>query len=274
MRLKIDAEMDLDEGEILDLLNSRPTDSSLVSEPLKTKRSAERTSDLHRNLRDRMDAWIETGRSPEGREQPAKRSVEQLERQSYVNADADLDPLLRDWYWYGSQVQLRAKLQSRSGSTLVTLNFGGEIRKHAEATTMMLKVLLSDFRFRIAKCRHCNRYFVLPKVQPKKVYANGTFCTTFHNRAWSATKRTFERRLECKNKRIEWAAARLVLEFHTKRAPTDWWKDDALADKMVRAVNQQLVRFAARTVDEVKRNWIRLHRKEIQEKASELENSS
>lgn len=269
MNLKIDAEMDLDEAEVLEWLNSRPNQLAVFSKPFKKKRTVEAASRLQRELRQRMDAWIETGRSPEGREQPAKRSVEKLEEQTYHDGHGGLSPLLRDWYWYGSQVPPRAKLQSRSGSTLVALNFGDTNREPSEAATMMLKILLSDFRFRIAKCRYCERYCALREIRPKKAYANGTFCKTAHNRAWSARKRTFDRRAECMDKQLEWAATKLVSALRSRRSNTPWWKDDALLDELVRAVNRQLVRFASRTVDQIKRNWITLHRVEIQNKASE-----
>jgi hypothetical protein len=142
-----------------------------------------------------------------------------------------------------------------------------------EAGVLLVKLLISDLRFRIARCRYseCGCYFLLSKRPRKSTYENGTYCSTLHNRAASATRRTKDRRDKCKERQIEWAVAKLLSELRKRRKGWAVWQEQrAIKEALVTAVNDRLASDRNRVRDKIKVNWVTRHQKEIQAKVEEI----
>lgn len=217
MKPRLDAELDFDVDELLDLLNESPERLALPSEPSRhtnpfirrkpsrPTRTKEAAAELQKHLRDRIDVWIASGVEPDGRETPGKRSISRVEVATYRAREGKPDGFLRDWYWFSKKIEGVVRFQYDKDNdvdkghvhlTLREPNHRNPSEAESEAGILLLKLLMTDARLRIAKCRNpkCEEYFLLPEMRHEKTYMNGTYCSTLHNRAVSAARRTKERR--------------------------------------------------------------------------------
>jgi hypothetical protein len=149
-------------------------------------------------------------------------------------------------------------------------------RAHQQATLLVVSLLLSDFRYRIAKCRYekCGQYFFLKGKAREKVYAHGLFCSGRCNRAASAIRLTKQRRGRFNPTVIAWAAELLRQQ---KRKPGD---DEIAKRKLLQQLNTRIRHHKDPNVREGRRrnhdgtyialNWLTKHWDAIQEKMEEM----
>lgn len=276
MRARLDAELIFDGDELLELLNDPPAKLANPSKPLRPKRTPEAAAELQRQLRELIDQWIDSGIQDES-EAPFKRSISRVERTQYVRTP-NPGRFLRNVYWFRQRVTAAVNFRN-DDKPCIEVRFSDSDHTNiyaaeTEAGILQVKLLMTDFRFRIAKCKYseCKRpYFLLTEKQCQKVYKNGTFCATEHNRKASATRRTEKRRDNCKEKQIEWAAAELRAIHKTrKRRQTD----EEIKKRLVRAVNDGLARYPERVTDEITAKWVTQHWKEIEEQSKEMSHAT
>jgi hypothetical protein len=228
-------------------------------------------AEVQRLVSDYVDEWIDSGRRRDGSEAPTERNVSTVtnlriavEVYSVTGRIVcafpnDKVPVaeLSGWFRAGEDPV----------SDTVLLRDDPADHAEEEAVRIVTMLLLSqDWRLRLAKCRKCGRYFLLPQRR-KEVYENGCFCSTAHNRAVTATKRMRERRSRCYEKQIEHAAVELLRQWNDT---TSWYEDVILKRNLVIAVNQGLASNSDRVRDEITINWVTRHRSEIQAKAKEM----
>ena len=147
-------------------------------------------------------------------------------------------------------------------------------RAHRQATLLVVVLLLSDLRYRIAKCRYdkCARYLFLKTK--KKLYAHGLFCSGPCNRAVSAVKLTRRRRGMFNPTVITWAAE-LLHQKKGKPGEGDLSKRKLLPklnERIHRAKNPNFGTERERNHDGsyIAINWLTKHWAEIQAKAEEM----
>jgi len=277
MNARVDAEIDFDGDDLLDLLNKPPKDLTTPSKILRPARTEAAAATLQEQLRRRLDEWITSGCHPDGSEEPRMRSINRIEEVIYRSGNDQPDEFLRDWYLLSREIGARVKF-GPSDKAIVELKLAAPDTMNPnaswfEAGTLIVKLVMSDLRFRISKCREpkCGKYFLLPESRVKKTYVNGIYCSTRHNRAASAAKRTRDRRKSCMEKQIHWAAEKLASELPARRRSVVAWHEDlVLVQKIVQAVNRRLARYPERTTDQIRRNWVTRNRSKIQAKAGEV----
>jgi hypothetical protein len=265
-----------DPNHILDLLNKSPREVAVRSRPLEPVRSEAAASELQRQLRELIDEWISSGVNPGG-ELPAQRSIQRIEHSCYRSGNDKPNKFLALWYMLSKQVRARVVF-GPSDTPTIKLSFGQSDTANPyaawiEASERIVTLLMSDLRYRIAKCRYpkCQRYFVLSAAKSKRVHANGTFCSTEHNRATSATIRTKKRRVDCHEKQIEWAAHRLASELaRLAKNAQPWHQNCTVVQQVGDYVNKRLAQFPARTREGIKRNWVTVNRVAIERLASAI----
>ena len=275
-RLSLDTEFGFDGDELFELLNKSPKQLAVPSNAMRPKRTEEAAAELQKHLRAHVDQWIASGVQPDGREAPSKRSISRVEEAVYQVTEGKLDRFLRDLYWHRQGIKAVVTMpfdKPRIDLSFEQVDPTNPYAAEIEAGVLLVKLLISDLRFRIAKCRYseCGCYFLLSKRPRKSTYENGTYCSTLHNRAASATRRTKDRRDKCKERQIEWAVAKLLSELRKRRKGWAVWQEQrAIKEALVTAVNDRLASDRNRVRDKIKVNWVTRHQKEIQAKVEEI----
>jgi hypothetical protein len=243
------------------------------------------------NLRRLVDGWIESGRKPDGSESPSKRDLRRAtvtweglkiyfgtlasyelvlseEGSPSLRFEAKSWEQLRNETWlprarqqirrYARELRFPVKELENPDKEIALLSIMDAVVHDFAAAT-----LLSDLRWRIAKCRHrkCPQPYFAIRKPSTKTYANGLFCCTDHNRAATATKNMVGKRTKRKERLIE-RAAHAFLELGEK---------PNAKEKLVGVLNRMISKDPnLRTLDSVKVNWVTRHWQEIQKKAEEL----
>lgn len=174
---------------------------------------------LAKQLRAYVDPWLDSGRKPDGSEDPASRTVTPelligvlgfLETHRPA-VQASKDP------WGFSVV-----LDPFTDHNIVKETVFSAVENNA--TRLFCALIASEWRAEVCKCRYhrCGRYFLLPKPRS---YKNGTFCRGSHRGSASA----HDLRSRASATLIDWAAGWL----HEHSAPSGW-NDDADWKKRLR----------------------------------------
>jgi hypothetical protein len=147
-----------------------------------------------------------------------------------------------------------------------------------EATELIVMLLLSGLRRRIAKCRYqkCGRYFLLREKPLKEIYAHGLFCSGVHNRSASAAKLVKERRDMFNPTVMAWAAEVLGQQKSKQE------EDVALKRRLLPELNTRIRkdpnlnrgRRPNHLGNYIEVNWLTRHWEEIQGKAEEIRNAT
>jgi len=202
-----------------------------------------------------IDNWIDSGRNADGSESPTRRNHGRAQE---AWSDAC-------WYFKEhAQLQLIPGEPPQLRLSAKWNKVWGTLEARARNGLIMATVLLSDLRFRLAKCRYqkCGRYFLLSHPR-EKPHANGLFCCTAHNRAEAAMKGMKLRRAEATASLIESAAREVWRQKKQGRA-------FRVKERLVATLNQQIARDRRQTREQLHVNWVTRHWKEIQKKAEEL----
>jgi hypothetical protein len=133
-----------------------------------------------------------------------------------------------------------------------------------EAARLFSLLLLTDARFSISRCRYtpCSRYFNAPRV---RTWAHGTCCCRQHNKAYSATKSTKNRRKECHRRLIN-VAAEKSLEWGGKSLR---WRQ--LNGPMGRWIARAVTKFISDSKDPTIRNHNKVTAKWVTQNLGEIE---
>jgi hypothetical protein len=266
--------MDFDEKQVLALLNNVKTPSMLPEhmDPGEADR-------VRNSLRGYVDAWISSGILDEQSESPYARSDERVADSAYSpNSSLDALMLFNCFGFFRQSHELRVWYPPTASAPSLQLTprpVKASERAHQHATALMVGVLSTDLRYRIAKCRYqkCGHYFLLSERRRER-YANGIFCRPSCNRAASAARLTTQRRRLFNPTVIEWAARELSGQGCTE--------DDSLArkKKLLLKLNKRFARHkdpnlcGARKQNRdgsyVALNWLTRHWTEIQVKALEI----
>ncbi|MBA3912964.1 MAG: hypothetical protein H0X25_03695 [Acidobacteriales bacterium] len=272
MKTNLDGILALDPAELLELLNDSPSKLASSSRPLRPKRTKEAAAELQRLLRNHVDQWLETGMQYGGAEAPGSRNFRVAEQSAWLEegtAEEKRFALLPRSFPGNHTFSINFPLSGDPAETPLLMKFhlkNADAKNphsaflEAESLTMML--LMSDLRFRIAKCRYetCREpYFFLQKRQ-KKVWENGLFCCLAHNRAATATKRVRIRRNECQQRLIMLAAAQL--RKRSQRG-NEWYSDRSLKQELVTGVNRGIARDPNFQQDGITINWVTRHQSSI-----------
>lgn len=225
----------LDEWRFLDLLNEpqaspNPVPSmSLFPQFL----SPPRVSAI---LREWVDEWIDSARDSDGVEKPAERKFRE---------DGKIEQVVYD-YSQRNRICLFAKSQGlelwfkRYEVTDGRPRLLG-VRNEDIARENLVFLLLSDLRFKLAKCRRdgCGKYFALNHW--KRTYKRGTFCSECQRARSqeSAVRATAGERNEA-----EWMLSRLAARKFAKRiaANPNWHQDANLRTALVKYLNARIER--------------------------------
>ena len=208
--MHVNVVLNFDPSELVDTLNwsSSGPHVSVRLQPFQSKYLAA----LQQRLREYVDAWIKCGVRQDGSEAPGDRSHDRVIQLAVDPSGTPEELMLANSFGFFCDTHI-LKINFPLGSKDPTLEVSPQEAKphthvHQKATSLVVGLLLSDLRYRIAKCRYekCGQYFFLKGKAREKVYAHGLFCSTRCNRAASAVKLTKQRRGRFNPMVIAWAA--------------------------------------------------------------------
>jgi len=214
-------------------------------------------------LRTLVDEWLETGRSPNGSESPANRHIGKTSQawlavSEYLGESSpfmSLDP---------KSGNLRVELAGPgTKSPLAKDFFTGQ---NLAARILFVKVLLSDWRPCLSKCRYasCGKYFNIGKV--RRSYLRGTFCSPEHRAHERAQALTKARRHNVTVQLIEIAAS------YAQRLHPAWQDDPKLKIRVAAHVAKELNKKGDRRTrsGSVGVKWVTRYRAAIERRRLEL----
>jgi hypothetical protein len=187
-------------------------------------------------LRGWVNEWISSAVSVDGTEKPSERKFEK---------DGNLGKVVLD-YSKQNRIELIA---AESGLHLFFAPYPQKpgvaalagIPSMTLAQESFVFFLLSELRFRLAKCRKegCDRYFVLKHWT--RTYKRGTFCPSCQRARSleSASRSKSGDRARAEEKLTELAARRFAKRI---RANRNWSQDKALKDSLVKFLNGRIER--------------------------------
>jgi hypothetical protein len=277
-KTKADIWLDFDAAELLYILNG-PSYEPNVPGGLRTVPSEDGGAVVG-ILRKYVDAWIKSGVRQDGSEAPGDRSYHRVAQAALDRYSGTLDELmfanisrffhdsyeLKIYFPGAGDLELQVAPQKLEPSR----------RAHQQATLLVVALLLSDLRYRIAKCRYdrCGQYFFLKTKVRKKLYAHGLFCSGRCNRAVSAAKLTKRRRGMFNPTIITWAAELLRQQ---KGKPGE---DDIAKRKLLPKLNARIHRDKNPNFRNARErnhdgsyiavNWLTKHWAAIQAKVEEM----
>lgn len=183
------------------------------------------------HLRSLVDAWLETGRDPNGTECPADRNI-----------------LKASWAWncleeYAEQCLITMRPSpDPSGFRLMIAApewahpWAGDFfeAQWVRAKRLFVGIMAGDWSQRLCKCRYapCGRYFTGAKL--RKSYRHGTFCSHEHLAHASADAITKARRFKGRHDLIDTSA-----QWLGKQNNASGWPDD-------KALKRQLAAFLSK----------------------------
>src|SRR6185437_16732956 len=223
----------LDEGEFIQLLNDRRKTNAANSGLLPLMPVFPSVPEI---IREWIDEWLYSGRDPGGVEKSAERHFTEGSKASLAA--------------YEYSKRNRIGLLGISGSLEVWFSpyetDNGRprllgVRNEDIAREKLVFFLLSEFRFKLAKCRKegCGKYFALKHW--KRTYKRGTVCADCQRirSQESAAKATSGDRIQA-----EWMLSRLAAKKFSKqilRNP-NWVNDRHLRESLVKYLNTQIER--------------------------------
>jgi hypothetical protein len=221
------------------------------------RRATERLRSL---LRSYVDEWIDTAMEPDGAEIPLNRDLSKTQiAQSVAHGYIYQNPpkvLLSD---VGNRRLGILFLRSQP----IKEGLDHPVRDaEEEATRLFALFQASDWCYTIAKCRGCGKYYQIKN--PARRYKRGTYHRRCGSRA-SAERATSRKRKSADERLLEIAADQLRL-YHGKSTnrrklnePVEVWLAEQLTEHIARDPNQRPRQY-------VKRNWVTLHKKEIEKR--------
>jgi hypothetical protein len=179
-------------------------------------------------LRAWVDEWLNSGRTPEGVEDARERSFNFAPH----NVGQAADDFTKRW-----------KIRLAPSSQRIKLKVEPDpLFRHSHedrATERLILFLLSDLRFKLAKCRieSCGQYFILNHW--KRTYKRGTLCATCQRlrSLQSAAQSTAEARHRAEEKLYELAAKRFGRRLQSN---DNWAQDAALNEQMIEYLNSEI----------------------------------
>jgi hypothetical protein len=125
------------------------------------------------HLRSYVDQWFDTGRRADGGEEVEKRDVMRASdaRRALWHYLENAPP---QWDMFKSPIGVRLIFGERTGYLGVARDFFEA--QIVEAKRLFCGIMLSDWKYRLCKCRYarCGLYFLHPN--PRRSYRRGTFC--------------------------------------------------------------------------------------------------
>lgn len=239
MSNQIQALLAVDPVPVLSALNGTFEKMGRLS---KTKRR--RLNAFQKHLSRFIDPWIDSGRRPDGSEAPGERKYGDVH---------SLGSLTRAAYtlWINLPVGAHAPAIGWKGPK-------GPVPAEFEARAVATEVLAAEWRFSIAKCRHCGKYFLLP-IHHQPVYQHGLFCCTKHNRHATAVRLKRVRRDHAIAEVLQ--RARLGVRHYDGRGP--WHKDvffkKELAEKLTDFIRARIKEDRTYPLEHVRSNWLTLN---------------
>jgi hypothetical protein len=223
----------LDESEFIKLLNDRKGAEASLNGLLPLMPIVPPVSEI---LREWVDEWLDAGRDSNGVESPAER---------HFNNEGKVSSVVFEY-----SKRNRISLLGTSNtielwfSRYETINgrprFLG-VRNEDIAREKLVFFLLSELRFKLAKCRRdgCGKYFALKHW--KRTYKRGTLCPDCQRTRSqeSARKATAEDRIEAGWKLCHLAAKKFAKQV--QRSP-DWHKEAPLRASLLKYLNAQIER--------------------------------
>jgi hypothetical protein len=261
----------LDPAEILEALNRhKPTLEAFVQmrEEYLQRRgavSAEAATFLasaaeSRALCKHVDEWLGTGISSDGSEAPFRREL-------FLTAVAKCAAIE-----FVEKHPPSAWFSANKPGLVVAF---GEVRHYqtdwtglltnaqTDADCLFTRLLASDWKENLCKCRYCGSYFIKEKLR-RHTYRNGIFCSREHERHANAARCTSNKRRSARKALIEVAANELCKRAVSSHA---WQTDKQLKIKLANAVSH----FAISVRGDVKTiNWITHNCRQIEQKRLEL----
>jgi hypothetical protein len=223
----------LDEREFITLLNDRKSTNAPLDGVLPRMAIVLPVSEI---LREWVDEWIDTGRDPNGAESPAER---------HFNDDSKVSSVVYDY-------SKRNRISLLGISNTIELWFSPYethngrprilgVRNEDIAREKLVFFLLSEFRFKLAKCRRdgCGKYFALKHW--KRTYKRGTLCSECQRTRSqeSASKATSEERIQAGWMLCQLAAKRFSKQI--QKSP-DWHKEAPLRASLLKYLNTRIER--------------------------------
>jgi hypothetical protein len=212
-------------------------------------------------LRLSVDRWLRTGVSADGVESPQSRKlIREHAVHRFFQYFSEHPPLVR----LGTQ-----GLDLVIGPPAEPLAERNELRHNAasEADSLFVRLMLSDWRYGLCKCRHCGRYFLNSKL--RRSYARGTFCSPKHQSQASAIRRTTERR-----SKAQAALQRVAAEYLVRQGVTtsEWRRDIQLKSQLAAEISLEMSknRSLCSGRNRVRTNWISRHSEQIEAMRHEL----
>jgi|SRR5215472_767103 len=194
-----------------------------------------------KQLRDWVDEWINSGRDAHGVETPATRNYEKAQTVERAVEDYSLGSRMC-LMGFGQALYLSFDLFGQTEESVAGKFTLAPAIKTIAGEKLVL-ILLSDLRFKLARCRHqeCGKFFILKHW--KRTYRNGTFCSECqrqrsHNSALLATANGRER--------VEEELHLLVAKQFKNQILADpgWHKDPKLKARITRYLNSRIERSA------------------------------
>jgi hypothetical protein len=152
---------------------------------------------FRQRLRQQVDQWIDSGRTPDGMEIPKDRRADVPQRYRHLGEPFD-GTLLEPFMLLESEIQGNLRLGLHGGVEQV---FAPYDNVHAcqhfssiperEAARFFIWFFASDWRHRVVKCRKCGIYYLIK--DPGRLYKRGTYCRS-HSAAKSAEVITAQKR--------------------------------------------------------------------------------
>jgi hypothetical protein len=156
------------------------------------------------DLCSQVDEWINTGRTSEGMEIPANRSVDAPQEDLIVGEmRSETHPLLRAFCLLESVLFTPMCLGKDGGFEIGFAPYGAlsepadlDAFVEEEAARFFVWFFASEWRHTIVKCRKCGLYYFIRN--PTRLYKRGTYCQR-HSAAKSAQVITARKRREKRN---------------------------------------------------------------------------
>ena len=218
------------------------------------------------HLRGYVDAWLETGRKPDGSECPKKRTLSYVAPSPLFAVEEYLEKYPTTFAPVLNARGFTLQVAERRWPSGVAHDFF-QAQAHS-ALRLFVGMFASDWKERLCKCRYskCGRYFLHPK--PRETYKKGIYCTPKCAKAAAAVAANLKRRDQGKARLID-AAARLLLR---RRIAGRTWQDDAdlkgrLAEKLSVVIGEEELQGYR---DEVKVNWVTRNRDAIERRRRQL----
>jgi hypothetical protein len=239
-RLRLESiQGELWKNELLDVLNAglemTPEDRERILSSNERWKVAVST-----RLREHVDAWLETGRSPSGIERAVDRSLEKAldvknATLAYISRTPPTFTAKRD----GLEMAMVGSAYRGLGSIISPPDYESLEGAYEHADSFLPALFLTPWRQRLAKCRRptCGRYFFLS--QPERLFKNGTFCKvcTRQRSIESGAIITGARRLEAEQTLYNLAGARFSAEILSNPL---WTKSSAIKNRIAQYLTKQI----------------------------------